>query len=124
MAMDDRSEIIEVSEHMATAIGRRDVPAIRALLAPGFVHRTIGDAAIDLEAFIRGIEQIPGDIVFVKLEQLEVEVSGSGALAIGVQHAQVRIDGKVVDDRRRFVDWFVKESGYWRIRVALDLPAS
>jgi len=124
MTMDDRSEIIEASEHIATAIGRRDIPAIRALLADGFVHRTIGGAAIDVEAFVRGIEQIPGDIVFVKLDQLEVDVSGGSALVIGVQHAQVRIDGTLVDDKRPFVDLFVKESGYWRIRVAVDLPVS
>jgi ketosteroid isomerase-like protein len=121
--MDDRSEIIEASEHMATAIARRDLSAIRALLAPGFVHRTIGGAAIDVDAFVRGIEQIPGDIVFVRLEQLEVDVSGGSALVTGVQHAQVRMDGKLVDDRRSFVDWFVRDSGYWRIRVAIDLPA-
>jgi ketosteroid isomerase-like protein len=121
--MDDRDQIIEASEHMATAIARRDVSAIRALLAPSFIHRTIGGPTTDLDAFIRGIEQIPGDIVFVRLEQLEVDVAGSGALVTGVQHAQVRIDGKLVDDRRSFVDWFVKDSGYWRIRVAVDLPA-
>ena len=108
---------------MATAIARRDVPAIRALVAPGFVHRTIGGAAIGVDAFVRGIEQIPGDIVFVRLDELEVDLSGSGALVTGVQHARVRIDGKLVDDRRSFVDWFVKDAGYWRIRVAIDRPA-
>jgi len=35
----------------------------------------------------------------------------------------VRDHGKLVDDRRSFVDWFVKDSGDWRIRVAVDLPA-
>jgi hypothetical protein len=40
-----------------------------------------------------------------------------------VQHAQVRMDGQLVDERRPFVDWFVKQAGGWRIRVAIDLPA-
>jgi hypothetical protein len=33
--MDDRDQIIEASERMATAIARRDVPAIRALIRQG-----------------------------------------------------------------------------------------
>ena len=41
-----------------------------------------------------------------------------------MQHAQVRVDGQVVDDRRPFVDWFVKDAGEWRIRVAVDLPGA
>jgi uncharacterized protein DUF4440 len=121
--MDDRQMLIEASEHMATAISRRDVPAIRALLAPGFVHRTIGGGTTGVESFIRGIEQIPGDIVFVRVEQLEVDLAGDSALVTGVQHAQVRVDASLVDDRRSFIDWFVKDAGYWRIRVAIDLPA-
>ena len=121
--MDDREQVIEVSEHMATAIARRDVRAIRALLAPDFVHRPIGGAAADVEAFLRAIEQIPGEIVFVRLEQLQIDFSGSGALVTGVQHAQVRVDGQVVDDRRPLVDWLIKDAGEWRIRVAVELTA-
>jgi hypothetical protein len=32
------------------------------------------------------------------------------------------IDEQVVDDRRGFVDWFVKVDGEWRIQAAVDLP--
>jgi hypothetical protein len=60
--------------------------------------------------------------MLVKLEELEVDVCASGALVTGVQHAQVLIDGQVVDDRRGFVDWFVKHAGEWRIQAAVDLP--
>jgi hypothetical protein len=42
----------------------------------------------------------------------------------GIQHAQVRIDGKVIDDRRPFVDWFVFNHGSWKIQVAVDVPAA
>jgi ketosteroid isomerase-like protein len=120
--MDDRAQVIEASERMATAIARRDGRAIRALLAPDFVHRTIGGAATHVDEFLRAIEQIPGEIVFVRLERLELDISGSVALVSGIQRAQVRVDGQVVDDRRPFVDWFVKDAGGWRIRVAVDLP--
>ena len=122
--MDDRDRIIEASQQIASAIARRDAAAVRAFLAPGFIHRTIGGAAVDVDGFIRGIEQIPGDIVFVTLEQLEVDLSDRGAIVTGVQHAQVRIDGTLVDDRRSFVDWFVKDPAGWRVQAAIDVPVS
>jgi hypothetical protein len=50
-------------------------------------------------------------------------MSEESALVTGIQNAQVRIAGKDVDDRRAFVDWFVKTSGAWRIRAAVEPPA-
>ena len=123
-AGEDRDRITEASWNMANAIARRDLPAIRDLLAEDFVHRTPGGTGIDADNFIRAIEQIPGEIVFVKLEQLEIDISGSGALVTGIQHAQVRLDGTLVDDRRAFVDWFVKDADRWRFRAAVDLPTA
>jgi len=120
--MTDRDEIIEASHQLAGAIARRDLSALAQYLATGFVHRTHGGAVVDAEAFLRGIEQIPGEILSVTLECLDIDLVPSGALVTGVQHAQVRVDGQVVDDRRGFVDWFVKHEGTWRIQAAVDLP--
>jgi hypothetical protein len=122
--MDDREQLLELSERLAAAISRRDVAGIRALLANGFVQRPAGGNAVEADAFLEGITQIPGDILFVKVAQLTVDVSGDGALVTGVQQAQLKIDGAVVIDRRPFVDWFVKEAGDWKLRVAIDLPAT
>ena len=125
--MNDRLErdgVTETAEKMAAAIAGRDVVAIRALLAPDFVHRTHGGAGVDADAFIAAIEQIPGEIILVKLERLEVDICGDGALVTGVQHAKVVIDGQIIDDRRGFVDWFVKHAGEWRVQAAVDLPES
>ena len=121
--MTERDRVAEASERMADAIARRDLAAIRELLAPGFVHRTHGGAGADADAFIRAIEQIPFEILSVRLEHLEVDICATGALVTGVQHAQVRVDGQEVDDRRGFVDWFVQHAGAWRIQAAVDLPA-
>lgn len=121
--MDERDGVAAAAEKIAAAIARRDLAAIRELLAPGFVHRTHGGAGVDAEAFIRAIGEIPGEIMLVRLEQLEVDMSASGALVTGVQHARVLLDDQVVDDRRGFVDWFVKHAGEWRIQAAVDLPA-
>jgi len=122
--MKETDEVAEAAERLAAAIGRRDFATIRASLAPDFIHRTAGGARVDTEAFFRAIEQIPGEITFVRLEQMEVDLCASGALVTGVQHAQVLVNGHVVDDRRRFVDWFVRHGGEWRIQAAVDLPGT
>ena len=63
--MDDRERLVDLSEKLAGAIARRDVAAIRGFLAKGFVHRTPGGDALETDAFLSGIAQIPGDILFV-----------------------------------------------------------
>jgi len=122
--MTDQDAIRAASENIAAAIGRRDTAALRALMVPGFVHRTHGGAGTDLETFLTGVSQIPGEILAVRLEHLEIDLAETGALVTGIQYAQLRIDGQVVEDRRGFVDWFIKQAGEWRIQAAVDLPAS
>jgi ketosteroid isomerase-like protein len=122
MSLSDQVAIAEAAHKIAAAIARRDVTALNALLAPGFVHRTHGGDASDRDGFLRGIERIPGDISFVTLEQLVVDLCGEVAMATGTQHGRVVVDGQVIDDRRGFVDWFVKQAGEWRIQAAVDLP--
>lgn len=120
--MNEPEGVARAARQLAAAIARRDVVAIRERLAPGFVHRTHGGAGADAEAFLQAIEQIPGEILVVSLEQVKIDMSPLGALVTGVQYAQVRVDGEVIDDRRGFVDWFVKHAGEWRIQAAVDLP--
>lgn len=121
--MEER-ELLELSHRIAAAIAARDIAAVRALLAPGFVHRTHGGERSDAEAFLQGLAQIPGEIAFVHLERLVVDAASDWALVTGVQHARVVVDGASIDDRRGFVDWFVKHDNEWRIQAAVDLPAA
>jgi ketosteroid isomerase-like protein len=120
--MDESAGVRQAALEVAAAIERRDVRALAGALAPGFVHRTLDGESRDADVFLKGIVDIPGEIVFVRLVGLEVDVAGAGALATGIQHAQVRIDGQEIDDRRAFVDWFITDDGRWKIRVAVDLP--
>jgi len=117
----DRDAVVQLAHRMAAAIGRRDVTAIRALLARDFVQRAIGGGAARAEEFLNAVARIPGEILSVELEHLEVEVSGDGALVTGVQRSRVRLEGNIVDDRQPFVDWMVKEDGEWRFRAAISL---
>jgi ketosteroid isomerase-like protein len=121
--MSELETVMQAALTMADAIGRRDLTMVASLLAPDFLHRTPGGDASDAETFISAIQQIPGDIAFVKLESIRIDLCDGGALATGIQHARVRIDGQDVDDRRVFVDWFVKHAGEWKFRVAVDMPA-
>jgi hypothetical protein len=122
--LSERAEVIKATTEIADAIALRDVDAVAARLAPEFVHRIPGGATTDAATFLSGIRQIPGEISFVRLEHLEVDIWDASALVSGIQHAQVRIDGYTVDDRRAFVDWFVKSSGGWRLRAAVEPPPS
>jgi hypothetical protein len=75
------------------------------------------------EAIARRDVKLVASLRFVKLAGVRIDLAGGGALVSGIQHAQVRVEGQDVDDRRAFVDWFVKDGGAWKIRVAVDLPA-
>jgi len=122
--MDDRARLISLSEQLAGAIAKRDVTAVRAFLADGFVQRPAGGDAVDTETFLANITRIPGDILFVKVEQLTVDIWGDSAIVTGIQQARLEIDESVVNDRRAFVDWFVKETADWKLRTAVDLAAN
>jgi ketosteroid isomerase-like protein len=119
--VNEDGSVREAAVAIAEAIGRRDVKTMSGLLAPGFVHRTPGGETRDVNSFLRGIREIPGEIAFVRLGDVQIDVAGDAALVTGIQSARVRIEGRDIDDRRAFVDWFVKESGGWKLRVAVDL---
>jgi uncharacterized glyoxalase superfamily protein PhnB len=114
-------DVAHAALRLAEAIGRRDRDTIRSLLAPGFTHRTHGGPVVDAESFLRAIEEIPGEITSVQLHHMKVDLCPSGALVTGIQHAQVRVAGALLDDRRAFVDWFVHDGSGWRIQAAVDL---
>ena len=121
MSVNDRDRVVELSHRIAEAIGRRDVDWLSRVLAAGFVQRTPAGDAHDAAAFLRTIEGIQAEILFVRLENVEVDVKGGGALATGFQLARVRMNGEELEDRRAFVDWFVRVEDDWRLQVAVDL---
>lgn len=122
--MNESERVAEAATRIADAIGRRDVETLSSLLAPGFLLRSPGEDGRDAASFLDGVRQIPGEILYVRLLSLTVDVLEDGAIATGVQHAQVRVDDKDIDDRRPFVDWFVRHEGTWLLRLAVDLPAA
>jgi hypothetical protein len=120
--MDGTQSVMQAALTMADAIARRDVKVIASLLAPGFLHRIPGGETTDAQSFAAAIQQIPGEIAFVRIESVKIDLADGWALMTGIQHARVRVEGQDVDDRRAFVDWLVKHEGHWKFRVAVDLP--
>src|SRR5437870_4549937 len=86
-------DVVHAATRLADAIARRDVDAIVSLLDPAFLLRTPGGETRDADAFASQIRAIPGEILFVKLDAVNVDLSAAGALVMGIQHARVRIDG-------------------------------
>jgi len=119
--MDDLAEITRAAHAIAVAIERKDDRALLQLLSPDFVLRKPGAGPINAAQFAEVVRNIPAEVLSVRLEHLEIDLAGDAALATGIQCARVRDNGEVLDDRRPFVDWFVRDTGRWRLRAALDL---
>ena len=120
----DESALHEMAHAIAGAIARRDVRMLAGYLAPGFTYRADGgETTSDRDTFLDGIRSIPGDIVFVRVERVVIEVAGEAAMMTGIQHAQVAVEGQVIDDRRAFADFFVRIDGAWKLRAGADFPA-
>lgn len=121
----DESLLHDTAHAIAAAIARRDVHHLAGALAPGFTYRSAGgQTTADADAFLQGIRDIPGEIVFVRLERLAVDLTGDAAMLTGVQHAQVIVDREIIDDRRAFADFFVKRDGIWKLRAGADFPVA
>ena len=123
-ASGDRDTIERCARQVAAAIAARDTDLLRTLFADGFVHRAPGGPVTELTAFLEAIAAIPGEILSIRLDSLCIDIVGDGAIATGIQHAEVKVDGQVIADRRGFIDWFIKTGNIWQIRVAIDLPAA
>ena len=120
--MTDEGLLTALSQEIASLIARRNGVALRALMAPGFVARALGGEMMSPDEFVAGVEDLPGEIAFVEVEGVTVDLTPAGALVSGVQVARVHMDGQTIDDRRSFADWFVKTEEGWRLQAALDIP--
>jgi hypothetical protein len=117
----DVAELEALSHVIAAAIAGRDIATLRHLLAPGFVARSFIGESTGADVFLQAIASIPGEIGFVRVGDLQIDVDGDKALVTGVQEAQLTVEGSVVDDRRGFIDYFARVDGAWLLKVAVDV---
>lgn len=118
--MPERTEIERVANAIAAAIAAKDDTALTAHLAPGFVLRRPGGAAVEAAAFAAGVREQPIEVLGVQIEQLEIDVVGDTAVATGVQSVRVREQGETLEDRQPLAFWFVKRDGRWQLQVSVD----
>ena len=121
----DESMLHQLAHRIAGVISQRDAGVLAGILAPGFTYRGDGgQTTSDAEAFLEGIRTIPGEIAFVRLERVTIDIAGDAAMLTGIQHARVKVDGEIIDDRRGFADLFVKIDDAWKLRAGADFPAN
>lgn len=119
--MDDLAEIKTLAHAIAAAIQAKDDRALLSYLSPDFVLRRPGMNPLGPTEFVAAVCSLSVELVFVRIEELAIDLTGDAALGTGIQHSQVRIDGQTIDSRQPFIDWFVKNAGRWQLHVALDL---
>lgn len=119
--MDDSAEIERLAHAIAAAIQAKDERALLSYLSPDFILRRPGMNPQGAAEFVAAVCSLSLELVFVRIEELAIDLTGDAALATGIQHSQVRIDGQTIDSRQPFIDWFVKNAGRWQLHVALDL---
>ena len=119
----DEFVLHQMTHAIAGAIERREVWILAGSLAPGFIYRSEGGQTIsNADAFLEAVRNIPGGIVFVRVERVTVDVANDAAFVTGEQHAQVVVDGQAIDDRRSFANFFIKVDGSWKLRAGADFP--
>ena len=121
MAMDDLAQIETLAHAIAAAIQAKDDRALLSHLSPDFVLRRPGASSQGAAEFVAAVCSLSVELLFVRIEELAIDLTGDAALATGIQHSQLRIDGQILDSRQPFIDWFVKSDGRWQLHVALDL---
>ena len=119
--MDDRAEIEALTHAVAAAIRAKDEHALLSYLSADFVLRRPGAKPQSAAEFVAAICQLSLELEFVRIEELTIDLTGDAALATGIQHSRVHMDGETIDSRQPFIDWFVKHEGRWQLHVALDL---
>gem|GEM_PF-2261285 len=120
-AMDDLTQIEALVHALATAIQAKDENALFSFLTPDFVLRQPGKGAVGANEFVSEVCSVQLELSFVRIEQLAIDLTGDSALVTGIQHSQVKMNGRTVEDRQPFIDSFVKRDGRWQLQVVLDL---
>ena len=117
--------ILRLGEEVFTAIGQKDVGALRGILAEDFIHRTAGGSELGREEFLSCMSGLPLEITSVRGEHLRVGVYGGVAVMTGVQRAGWRQGDEAEGiSSVAFTDVFVLRGGRWLMVLAygVELP--
>lgn len=122
--MPDEASLQAVEHALFAALRGRDRAGLDGLLAPEFVLVAERGARIGRAEFLEAALKIPGEILSLDAEYLDVRLYGEIGVLSGVQRARVRLeDGTEVEDRQVFTDVCVWRGGRWWVTFAHSVPA-
>ena len=121
-AMDARDQLIADSPTSSRRPSRAGTPRrSAALLAPGFLHRTVGGGAVDAADLPARHPADPGrDPVGGRSTASPSTCGASRRSSPASSRPACILEGKEIEDRRGFVDWFVRQPEGWRLQLAVD----
>ena len=123
--MSESNVILSLGEQVFAAIRNKDVAALSRILAEDFVQRGSDGSASGREEFLKGIADLPVELVAVRGEHLKVDMVGDAAVMTGIQRAEWRQgDAASGVSSVAFVDVFALREGRWLMVLAygVDLP--
>jgi ketosteroid isomerase-like protein len=119
----DEAQLLQLEKDMFTAIRTRDRQLLERILDENFELRVPGSPPVDRAGFIAAILAIPGTILSVESEDLEVRTYGDAGVLLGRQRARVQLEnGTTVTDVGAFTDIAIKRGGQWRMVLAHSVP--
>lgn len=114
--------ILGIGREIFSAIRSKDAELFGRFLADDFVHRSRDGSATGKAEFLRGISELPVEILSVSGENERVDVYGEVAVATGVQRAEWRqSDGVIGISLGAFTDVFSRREGKWMLVLAYNV---
>jgi len=114
--------ILGIGQEIFSAIQRKDAESFSRFLADDFVHRSRDGSATGKTDFLRGISELPVEILSISGENEKVDVYGEVAVATGVQRAEWRqADGVEGISLGAFTDVFSRREGKWLLVLAYNV---
>jgi ketosteroid isomerase-like protein len=121
----DINTILEIERRTMEAIKQKDRAALMSILAEDFTHRTPAGQDAGRSEFLKGISDLPLEVLSISADNLKVNVYGETAVLTGIQRVTVRdAEGKEESGAGAFTDVFVKRQEEWLLVLAysVDLP--
>jgi ketosteroid isomerase-like protein len=121
----DINTILQIERQTMKAIKQKDTATLSNILAEDFTHRTPAGQDADRSEFLKGISELPLEVLSISGDNLKVNVYGDMAVLTGVQRVKVRdAEGKEESGAGAFTDVFVKRQENWLMVLAysVDLP--
>ena len=109
---------IQLEEHWATALVRRDTRTFERLLAPGFVY-TEDASVMNRSEVIKSVTG-PDRVEWARNEGMKVHDFGDVQVVTGVLHLRGRGKQGPFDRRFQFTDTWQRRNGRWQVIAAQD----